>query len=59
MTDISAGIQANVALTRQAIALETVKKSAEAERAIANVLDEAVGSVPSSSVRGSNLDILA
>ena len=52
MTSIPAGIAAEQALTRQAIALETVKKSAEADRAIANILTASIDSS-----RGSNVNI--
>lgn len=58
MTSIPAGIAAQQAITQQAIALETVKKSAEADQVIANLLAEAVESVPASS-RGGIVNITA
>ena len=58
MTSIPAGIAAQQALTQQAIALETVKKSNEADQAIANLLAEAVDNVPTGS-RGSIVNITA
>ncbi len=58
MTSIPAGIAAQQALTQQAIALETVKKSAEADQAIANLLADAVDNVPKGS-RGSVVNITA
>ena len=58
MTSIPAGIAAQQALTQQAIALETVKKSNEADQAIANLLAESVDNVPAGS-RGSIVNITA
>ena len=58
MTTIPAGIAAQQALTQQAIALETVKKSNEADQAIANLIAEAADSVPTGS-RGSVVNITA
>ncbi|MCB9965457.1 MAG: hypothetical protein H6855_05195 [Rhodospirillales bacterium] len=55
---LPAGIAAQQALTQQAVALETVKKSAEADRALANILAETVDNVPTGS-RGTVVNIQA
>lgn len=49
---ISAGIAAQLAATKQNFALSSIKQSAEADKAVANVLAESVDNV-----RGKNLDI--
>lgn len=59
MTAIApAGIAAQQALTQQAVSLEVVRASAEADRQIANILTEAVEGAASSG-RGSIVNITA
>jgi len=58
MTTIPAGIAAEAALTRQNVALSVVKQSAEQDKAVANILDQAVQDASSSNGRGQNIDIL-
>lgn len=57
--DIPAGIAAQAALTRQAVALEVVKQAADMEKQLVAMLEEAILSVPMSSSRGSALNIQA
>ena len=51
-------IAMETAMTRQAVALETLKKSAQQDQAIANLVDQAVRTVASSS-RGSIVNTTA
>lgn len=46
MTAIPASIAVEAAMTRQAVALEVVKQNAQADRQIANILTQAIESVP-------------
>lgn len=57
--DIAAGIAAQVALTRQTMAVSMVKQAAQVEKQLVAMLDEAIANVPVSSSRGSALNILA
>ncbi len=56
--DIPSGIAAEQALLRQAVALSVLKQSAQADKAIANILEQAVQSVPASG-RGGIVNISA
>jgi hypothetical protein len=56
---MDAGIAATAALTRQAIALEVLKKSAESQGKIAEMLQQAVENVPAPASRGVNVNISA
>lgn len=55
--EIPATIAAEAALTRQAIALSVVKQAADIEKALVSILEQALESVPSSAVRGTNVNI--
>lgn len=57
--DISAGIAAQAAMTRQAMAMSMVKQAADMEKQLVAILDAAISSVPVSSSRGSALNIQA
>lgn len=57
--DIPAGIAAQAAMTRQAIALTMVKQAADMEKQLAGILEAAAANVPVSSSRGSALNIQA
>ncbi len=57
--DISAGIAAQAALTRQSMAMSMVKQAADMEKQLVAILDAAIASVPMSSSRGSALNIQA
>lgn len=57
--DIPAGIAAQAAMTRQAIAMSMIKQAADMEKQLVAILDAAVSSVPVSSSRGSALNIQA
>lgn len=59
MTSVPAGIAAEAAILRQNVALSVIKASADADQAIANILDEASRSAPVSGSRGANLNISA
>lgn len=56
MTSLPAGIGAQQALTQQNFVLSAVKQSAEADQAIANILDQ---TVQASSTRGTILNTTA
>ncbi len=55
--DISAGIAAQTALTRQAMAISMVKQAADMEKQLVAILDQAIANVPVSSARGAALNI--
>jgi len=57
--DIAAGIEAQLAMTQQAIALTMVKKAADMDKAIVSILQQAIDNVPVSSTRGSVVNIAA
>lgn len=59
MTEISAGVALNAALTRQAVALGVLKSSAETQQQSADILLGAVLDVPVSGNRGANVNISA
>lgn len=50
-------LAAQQALTRQAIGLETIKKSAQADQQVANILEESARNVSALTSRGANLNI--
>lgn len=58
MTDIPADIAMKQAIFRQALGLSVLKQSAQADRAIAAVLEQAVQSVPAGG-RGARVDVRA
>ncbi len=55
--DIPQTIAAEAALTRQNIALSVIKSSAEAEKAIVNILDQSLSVGPAA--RGANINFSA
>ncbi len=57
--EIPANIAADRALTQQAVALSVIKQSAERDRALAGILEQAVDNVPTSPLRGSRVNISA
>lgn len=57
--DISAGIAAQAASTRQSMAMSMVKQAADMEKQLVAILDAAIANVPMSSSRGSALNIQA
>lgn len=54
MMEISAGIAAQLAITKQNVALSVIKQSAEADQAVANILEASIDAF-----KGQNLDIRA
>ena len=52
-------IAAEAAITRQNVALSSIKRNADAEKQIANLLEQAIDNVPTSPLRGSRLNITA
>ena len=46
-----------LALGQQAVGLSVIKQAAEADKQIANVIDQTLRNVPVSSTRGSGFDI--
>ena len=59
MVSAPAAIAAEQAILRQSVALSVVKSSAEADAAIANILEESARSAPVSSSRGTNVNTTA
>ncbi|MCI5059614.1 MAG: hypothetical protein MRY79_00925 [Alphaproteobacteria bacterium] len=57
--DIPAGIAAQTAQARANVALSAIKQNAEADKQIANLLESAVASIPTSPIRGTNVNIKA
>lgn len=57
--EVPAGIAAQAALTRQAVALEMVKQAANMEKQLVAILDQAISNVPVSSSRGTTLNMQA
>lgn len=57
--DVPAQIGAQIAQDRLNVALSSIKANADAEKQIANILDESLRSVPGSPVRGVNVNIKA
>jgi hypothetical protein len=57
--DIPEGIAAEQALLRQAVALSVIKQSADMDKAMVAILDQAIRSVPVSPVRGGNVSLSA
>lgn len=57
--DIPAGIAAQVAMTRQAIAMTMVRQAADMEKQLVAILDQAIANVPVSSSRGIALNTQA
>lgn len=57
----AAGIEAQIIQGRQNVALSSIKQNAEAERQIANILEQSAEAiaVPFSPVRGTNVDLSA
>ncbi len=47
------------ALLKQAVALSVIKQSAQAEKGLANILEQAAQNVPASATRGTALNIKA
>lgn len=56
MSVLPAAIGAQLAIARQDVALSFVKQSAQADQAIANILQQAVQSVPVSHSHGNNVN---
>lgn len=56
--EISAGLAAQTALTRQAIALETIKMAADMSQQMADILAQALD-VPVSNSRGTTVNLSA
>ena len=54
--DIPAEIAANAAMTRQAIGLQIIKKNAEADKAIASMLEQSANNVAALAHRGTNVN---
>lgn len=57
--DIASSVAAQLAQSRQDFAVGAIKSNAENEKQIADLLQSAVASVPSSPVRGTNVNVKA
>ncbi len=53
-----AALSAQMAITQNNVAMAMLKSSAQADRAIANILEQAISNVPTGS-RGSNVNFTA
>lgn len=58
MTEVAAGVAVQLAMTRQAIALEVIKQSAEMQQSVVAMLEETILNVPVSG-RGGTVNISA
>lgn len=58
MTQVPAGLAAEMALVRQQAGLSLIKESAESERQIAGILEDAAKTVPTSTGKGTNVNIV-
>ncbi|NCT40351.1 MAG: hypothetical protein GW778_01640 [Alphaproteobacteria bacterium] len=59
MTALPPTLAAENAISKQNIALSVIKASADADQAIANILDQSLRSAPVSASRGVNLNTSA
>lgn len=59
MTALPATIAAEMTMTRQAASMSIMKSNAEAQQEMAQVLENAVENLPTSPVRGTNVDMTA
>ncbi len=59
MTTIPTAIAAESSILRQNVSLSVIKASADADQAIANIIDQAARSAPVSGSRGVNLNTSA
>jgi hypothetical protein len=57
--EASSAITAQIAQTRTEIAYSAIKQSADSEKAIADILQSAISSVPGSPIRGVNVNVKA
>ncbi len=57
--NVPAGIAAEQGMLRQNIALSVIKQNAEADRAIADILEQSARNVPLSASHGTNIDTKA
>ena len=57
--EIAAGIAAQIAQTRSEVALSAIKQNADTEKQIANLLESAISSIPTSPIRGTNVNVKA
>ena len=53
----AAGVAAQAALTRQSIAIETLKIANEQTQSLLAMIEQSIQSVPVSSTNGANIDI--
>lgn len=59
MSDIPAGIAAQMAQTRLNVAMSTIKSNADMQQQVADMLMETIKNVPVSDTRGSNVNFSA
>lgn len=57
--DIPSAIAAESAITRQNVALSTIKKAADQNQAFAEVIAQSVKTAPVNESRGTNINLLA
>ena len=56
--ELPATIAAEAALTRQNVALSVIKQSANQDKAIAKILDDATRTTPAHGTRGTHVNLL-
>lgn len=59
MTSVPPTIAAEMALTKQNVALSVIKQSFEQQQALVEIIDQAARSSPLNAVRGSNVNFSA
>lgn len=59
MTSVPSSIAAELAITRQNVALSVIKQSAEQDQKLVQILDQSARSAPVNAARGSNVNITA
>lgn len=59
MTSVPPTIAAEQALTRQNIALSVIKQTADQQKLLAEIIDQAARSAPLSGARGTNVNLQA
>lgn len=57
--DATSGVAVQIAQSRSNFALSAIKQNAQAEKQVANMLQTAISSVPSSPIRGINVNVKA
>lgn len=57
--DIASSVAAQLGQSRQDFAVDAIKSNADNEKQVADLLQSAIASVPSSPIRGTNVNVKA